>query len=409
MQLLLARALISQSNANEALHLADLLVAKGDLQSRDRAAAALVAANAEYLLNRGAGIPYRTAAERALALSRETGDSSLVANALFELARAGVESGSEQLIANSARALEELIAVQVAGPCPPLAYYSRAFCEYYSHEPKAAAASINLAIRMLGASPDPSELSRFLTGAGLCWIDLCEHRAAEEALQQALSMVERIGDDSRASIISANMCLHRVIQGRFEEAVEFGIRSVRYSESALAQPVAGQAYLNLSGALLMTGDYESAALNQERARQWVAANRNWKANVEYFCHLAFAAMHAGKKQEALELVAKAERLALGRERAIAPAAGFYLLKLVNLCHLAGPIEALAHARAMRDRYRSSHPLLFLDAVAAVAWLEVTTDLSLSQETSEDLVMFDRLGANGRRRELAQDGFLSSVN
>jgi hypothetical protein len=114
----------------------------------------------------------------------------------------------------------------------------------------------------------------------------------------------------------------------------------------------------------------------------------------------------GNAQEALELVADAEHLASGRERAIAPPAGVYLLKLFRLAHVTGPAEALVHAREMRERYRGIHPLLFLDATAAVAWLETRISGSASEETTTDITMFDRLQAHGRRMELIQDGFLT---
>ena len=49
--------------------------------------------------------------------------------------------------------------------------------------------------------------------------------------------------------------------------------------------------------------------------------------------------------------------------------------------------------------------MFLDAVAGVAWLELKVHGKPSETTMNDLALFDRLGAHGRKTQFLQEGFI----
>jgi tetratricopeptide (TPR) repeat protein len=403
-RILLARSMIQQSKAQEVLPAIEGLLSSTEISPEDRALVAGIAASAEHLLNRDTGVRYGAAADKALLLARESHNHELVARALFESARAGAESGDEKRIAKARVEITSLLEDGAAAAIP-VAHYARGFCEYYSHYPKTAVSALQYARKLLGGEIDQAELSRILTGLAVCEVDLCHFDAAFSSFTQALQLAERIGDDSRASIISANLCMLELARGRFPDAVERGNQSLDHARASGTQPMLSQSYLNLCEAYLMVGDLRKAAECQDKARQWLGSQRNWKANVEFLCQAAYGALLRGNIHEALESMVTVERLAQGRQLAIAPPVGIRLLELFRLAHVSGPGVALNEAREMYKTYRDRHPLLFLDAVAAVAWLEQWHEGRLKESTREDLRLFDELGAVGRKMQLIQEGFI----
>ncbi len=155
----------------------------------------------------------------------------------------------------------------------------------------------------------------------------------------------------------------------------------------------------------MVGETLRADETLQQAHAWLAGTRNWKARVEFLCQSAFVALLRGNQGEALELVSTAEKLADGREYALAPVLGFDLLKLFLVANVSGPEAAHSAAIEMRARFKNRHPLLFLDAIAANAWLENRLFGSVGEQTRAELFLFDQLGALGRKMQLAQEGFI----
>ena len=89
LRLLLARALVGQSRADEATTVLTLLEQGAGLSVRDRALVTRMQATVAYLLNQEPGLGYCNAADTALMAARATGDLELIGNALFECARSG--------------------------------------------------------------------------------------------------------------------------------------------------------------------------------------------------------------------------------------------------------------------------------------------------------------------------------
>src|SRR5947208_2179013 len=90
-QLLLARALVDQSKADDALPILGELVVSAGLTSRTLAEVTQMRAAAIYLVNRDVGESHCQAAAQALAAARTTDDVELIARALFEYARRSEE------------------------------------------------------------------------------------------------------------------------------------------------------------------------------------------------------------------------------------------------------------------------------------------------------------------------------
>jgi tetratricopeptide (TPR) repeat protein len=399
---LLARALLNQSNGKEALPILEALISSPELSVAERASAAGMAATAEHLTG-DAGLRYSAAADRALRLAESTDDVDLIANALFESARAGAESGDDARIASVRRYIERLMSTPEPQVLAAI-HYALGYCEYHSRNPRAAAAALRRAVELHKQPFNPGEMSKLLTGLAVCQVSLCDCVSATETLARALHLVERINDDSRASIVTANICLVEILRGEFEAAIELGERSVRYATTAGAQPALGQTYLNLSEAYSLSGDSQQAHRYQRLARAWVQEQRNWRTNVEFLCQAAHFALSEGEKAEALELIGVVDQLTLGRERAISPLVGVELLRIFRTAHVTGPRTALEQARELRALYRDVHPLLFLDATAGVAWLESTIE-GLSATTIADLQHFEMFGMRGRRTQLERAGFV----
>jgi tetratricopeptide (TPR) repeat protein len=407
-RLLLARAYLSQSKAHSALPVIERLSESTTLTSADAAHVARLAASAEYLLGRDGGTRYEGATDRALELARAAQDPDLIARALFESARAGVENGNEPRITQALAAIEDLISQGPFATRLPVAHYARAYCQYYRREPRAAAQSLSEAVRLLADSKDIGELSKVLTGLGSCNVDLCEHTAAADALQRALDLAGRISDDSRVSIICGNLCTQSLVQGQFAQAVEYGLKSAWHGRIAMVQPSLGATLLSLCEAYLMVGEPARADDILQQAHAWLIKTHHWKARVEFLCQSAFVALIRGNQGEALELISSAEQLADGREYALAPVLAFDLLKLFRVANIYGAEAVLSAGIEMRNRFENRHPLLFLDAVAANAWIENRLYGRVGDRTRKDLLMFDQLGASGRKMQLVQEGFIPTT-
>src|SRR6185295_19528680 len=98
LRLLLAKALIDQSKADRALPIIEQLEKENSLSLHDQAEVAMMRAAAEFLLSGGLGPKYCVAAKFALHAANRTADPQLIAQALFECARAGTEEGVIELV-----------------------------------------------------------------------------------------------------------------------------------------------------------------------------------------------------------------------------------------------------------------------------------------------------------------------
>lgn len=404
-RLLLAKALLDQSKADAAVPILQPLVNDATLSLRETAEATRMQASAEFLLNRATGLCHSEAAARALTAARQTDDVELVARALFEYARSGVEAGDEARVRAAQNEILDLLKKPSAGKLP-IVSYTEGYCHYFFYDVRLAAECMRKSIELLDKSTNIVELSLACTGLGNCKIALCEFRGARDAYLAGLELARKVGDDSRASIITSNVCALENIRGEYRTAIEYGLRSVDLGTGALNQPMLVGCYVNLAEAYTLTGDRAKAIECLERARNWLKRERSWWANVEFLCQSALIAIMMGNLNSALELVASAERAAWGRERVIPNIGVFEKLKVFRAAHIAGSETALAIASQARAKFRDRHPYYYLDAVAATAWVEKRTLGYYTPETQKQLELFRTLEVEGFEALLKAQGFLT---
>lgn len=403
-RLLLSKALLDQSKAEPALPILEPLVADTALSARDMAEATRLQAAAEYLTNRETGLRHCHAAEKALVAARRTGDALLLAQALFEYARSGAEAGDQVRVRTAQKEIEQLLKDPVALELP-VVHYAQGFCYYFDHEVGLAAACLETTIDLLAQSTNVVELSLAYTGLGVCKQCQGQFDFASKAHLAALDLAKKIGDDSRASIITNNMCAMRIFQGNFDEAVYLGLQSIEIGTRALNHPARVASYVNLAEAYLLSGDQEKAAEYLERGRGWIREERSWWARMEFLCGSISIGLMTGNLGWALQLIALAEKTAWGREKAVPDAGGFETYRVLRAAHVTGSDSALAIAASARDRFRNRHPLFYLDALAATAWIEKRAFGRYSPSTESDLELFDALAVPGKRAVLKAQGFL----
>jgi len=129
-RLLLARALLEQSKAQSAVPLLRILREDSTLAPTQQAEVRGLFAKALYLANDSGACE---AAGEALRSARQTGDIPLIARALFEYARTGIEEGQSERVAEAMAECDRLLLLP-GGRQEPMIFYAKAFCDYSSFE-----------------------------------------------------------------------------------------------------------------------------------------------------------------------------------------------------------------------------------------------------------------------------------
>jgi hypothetical protein len=146
--------------------------------------------------------------------------------------------------------------------------------------------------------------------------------------------------------------------------------------------------IELAEAQMLAGDRAAAIGSLERAHDLVRTNRRWSAKVEYCCQVAGIALLMGNLKLALEQIEAAEEAAWGRERIVPNAGVFARLRIFRAAHTAGFEAALALADETMAKFRGRHPLNYLCALAATAWVERQGYGGYRSETEEELSVFN---------------------
>jgi len=399
----LARALLDQSKAETVLRTLQGLLHQPGLSAREVAEGSRMRATAMYLVNEDTGQGHFAAADEALAAAMTVNDSELIDRALFEYARSGVAAGNEERV-RAARSLidNRLHEARLAGS--PVLNYAHGFCDYFLFEPQSAAESLECARRLLADTQNIAELSFIDNGYGNCKYQLCEFESARKSYQSGLELASKIGDDSRASIISANLCGVLSTLGDYHAAIPFGEQSVALGNRALNQPMLVVAYTSLAEAYILGGKTNKALQCLESARDWVGKRRSWSATVEYLCQSACAALMMGNLSLAIDLIGRAEGTARGRERSVPVAGVFAKLRILRAAHVAGPHAALGMATEALAMFRGRHPLYYLMVLAAASWLEKSTFGQYSPQTEMELTALREPAVSGLRALQAAQGF-----
>jgi DNA-binding SARP family transcriptional activator/tetratricopeptide (TPR) repeat protein/DNA-binding transcriptional ArsR family regulator len=403
-KLLMAKALIDQSKADRAMPVLEELCHHGTLGVREFAEATRLRAAAFYLSSNDVGTQYSQAADEALTAARRTSDPELIAGALLEFARSGLEAGDSGRV-NVAR--EELTHLLRKPSNQQLsnAWYAFGFCQYNCYDLRAACDCLEKAVKLLHDSPNIVALSLAHNAVGVCRYSLCEFRRGKESLTVALDLARRMGDDYRVSMTAANLATLHNLAGHFDDAIQFGRLSIEVGAALESHPRLLSSYMNLAEAYALSGDRDRARECVERASQWVRIQRSWRANIEFLCESANMALVMGNAALALDWIQSLDAAVAGREGAVPEAGMFQKLTLFRLAHTVGIDEACAAATVQRNRFRERHPLYYLQVLAAAAWLEKRKYGTVTKQTESELGLFDKWEAAGLRRAVAAQGFI----
>ncbi len=402
--LLLAKALLDQSKAEVALPILDHLVREPTLSLRDTAEITRMQATAICLANRDDGQNYVEAADKAVRTARLVGDVDLVARAVFEHARSGVEAGDEPRVRAALREIDDLLTDPTGARLPSL-HYAEGFCHFFLFDPGAAARSLETAKDLLISGRNVTELSHAYNGYGNSKYHLCEFGAAREAYLAGLAVAQRVGDDSRASIITSNLCSLLTTTGDYKGAVQFGLQSIRLGTRALNQPILWIPFGSLAEAHMLAGDRTSATECLERARELVRTSPSWSANVQLLCYAADVALVTGNLDLALGLIRAAEDAASGKEQFVPSPGVFEKLRIFRAAHISGPTIALELADAAKAMFHGRHPLHYLTVLAATAWAEKRAFGTPRAGTARELEAFNKPALAGLRAWETAEGFL----
>ena len=402
-KLALSSALLSQSKADEAVPLLDELLADDQVSKPQIAQAARLYASAMYLLNKNSTAKHSEMAERALRIARECDDKELLAHALFECGRAGVESGNEDL---TRRAREELRRTLLsAEDTPPIAFHADAYCSYHLLDIEEASKSAERAVANLSKSGNIGERALAYTGLGNCKMALCRLDEAREAYCFALECSKKMGDDCRHSIICSNLGASYLVEGDIEKAIAYGEESLIVGKQAPTQPALLRTWSNLAFAYILSGKHERARDCLQSWQRWIRDGRSWAMNSEFYCESASIELAFGNTTEALGLISQAEQAFQGRGYLSMNPGTPERLRVYWTYYTRGVESAHLLAKGFVESFRDRHQLAYLDAVAALAWIERMICGKVSGATEHQLRTFESLGASGKRAILAAQGFL----
>jgi tetratricopeptide (TPR) repeat protein len=405
-RLLLAKSLVDQSKAGPALPIIDDLSVDKGLSLHEYAEVAMLRASAEYSLNREPGAKYCETAKSALAAAKNTGDATLISQALFECARAGTEEGLTELVHAAEAGIQEL-ASTVDIDAMPMAILTKAFCRFFFWDPTASLSYLKRVEQLGSYQANAAHLAFIHSGVGISNFFLCRFEDAYTAFLRALELARKVGDDARVSQIAANLCTVQMNRGLCDQSIKYGEMSIRSGESSSSSTLL-ITYTNSMDAYILLGQ-EDAALNcLENARKWLIPERRWKLRCAFFVEAASFALVQRNYALALDLIAQLETITRGREDAVPMPGPYWKLRVFRMAHLGQSSEAQGVLRSFATRLQTTCPFHYLDILAAKAWLEARQDGRLSVQTEEELGVFESIGATGRRALLTCQGFLPPV-
>jgi DNA-binding SARP family transcriptional activator/tetratricopeptide (TPR) repeat protein len=399
---LLARAYLDQSRASDAIPILESLVSEGGLEREDAADVALLRALAEYLLNREGGKTYGEAASTALRAARETHKPKLIVRALFESSRAGKEIGDGATFERAYQEMRELLNDEGYGDLPEM-HYAYAFCESAQWRARSAYRHIKRAQTVLGQRATPTQRSFISNALGAINTLLCNPGEAIIEFHEALELSEKIGDESRISTIASNLCTVLSYQGSFETAIEMGDLAIKSGLKAMNQPLLVTAYTNLVDPYVLTGRVDDARHCVNAAKEWLAHDRSWFSRICLLVEEADLALMCGEQDLVLAVLRQIDKESEGRGVMFQPGL-MTKLRAYRAALLSREDEGLRIACEVEKGLRDECPLVYLDALAARAWIE--TRLQGESETTRRVLMaIEEFGVPGRRALLVKEGFL----
>jgi tetratricopeptide (TPR) repeat protein len=214
-----------------------------------------------------------------------------------------------------------------------------------------------------------------------------------------------MGDDYRTSLLLGNLSASYLIAGDIAEAIAHGEESLTVGKQAPAQPALLRTLSNLAHAYLLAGKIDKAKECFDSWQRWIQNGRSWASIVEYYWETASLHLVFGNTSEALKLVAQADRDLQGKGYLFIGQGVLERMKVFLAYHAAGPEAARSLATQFMGQFKNRHLLAYLDAVAALAWVERQSTGGYSDATRRELALFEKYDVRGKRRVLVAQGFL----
>jgi DNA-binding SARP family transcriptional activator/tetratricopeptide (TPR) repeat protein len=405
-RLLLAKALIDQSKAEPALPIIEQLGEDVTQSAQEQAEVSILRALTEFLLNNESGEKYSEVVRGALQSARRSEDNNLIARALLECSRAGIDQGVTELVRIAQDGIEELKQkTDIEGL--PNAILTRALCKLFFMDHVGSLRDLKSFVARNASRANKAQLALGYSGIGLSLFNLCRLRDAFDAYQNAFELTKQMGDDARLSTMAANICVLQSARGFHDDAIRWGEMSVALGESSKSNSLQ-MPYSNLVDPYMLTGKRAEAVACLDRARAWLGPRRRWKFHCGFVMGSASFALMEGNIGFALDLIAQLETLARGKEEAVPIPGSYWKFRILKEAHLGNLEEANRLALNATRLLREASPMSYLDVLAAKGWLEIQKDGIYGAETMRELSKFDDAGALGRRALLTAQGFLKPL-
>jgi DNA-binding SARP family transcriptional activator/tetratricopeptide (TPR) repeat protein len=402
-QLLLAKALLDQSKAEEAIPIINGLAAFPDMSLHEEAEVSMLRASAEYLLNSEPGEKYCDVATKALECAARTEDPHLISRALFECARAGTEQGVTKLVSiaeNGIRDLKQKIDFETM----PIAVVTQASCRLFRMDSAACLEELRQAIQASRATANVAQIALMHSAMALAYLNGGELENARDSYATAFELSRKVGDEARMSVLASNICVLQVVRGQYEDAIRWGEMSVALGESS-ASSVLSMTYTNLADAYLLVGRGNEALELVNRTRRWLVPKRRWKLHCGFLVTGAAFELIRGNTSLALGLIGEMEAIARDREEAVPIHGAYWKLRIFRSAHVGTQQETERLVRASTELLQKRCQIQYLDIVGAKSWLENRMLGKNTPETIRELGLFEEYGALGRRALLTAQGFL----
>jgi tetratricopeptide (TPR) repeat protein len=220
-----------------------------------------------------------------------------------------------------------------------------------------------------------------------------------------LDLNVRIGDDSRASLLLANLASLESTRGHFESGLSFAQRALEYARADVSQPHEVMIHLVLMENYALLGRIGEAQVAMDSARASLESTPTVMNRLQFDLEGASFALLMGNLRLALSLIDDAEQAWQGQELFLQDAGIFERLRSFRAAHTQGLPAARDLLDAAGRRFKTVHPHYYVNLLPMKAWLEARTDGKYSRETEEEIGLLKGLDLAGKRIMWAAQGFL----
>jgi tetratricopeptide (TPR) repeat protein len=284
-------------------------------------------------------------------------------------------------------------------------FHARCFCRYFSYAAGPALEDAERALHLHESSTNLVERALLLNAHGMCLRGVCRVSEAKQAFEHALELSLRIGDDSRASLLLANLGSLESSRGHFESGAAFARRALEFAKADVNQPHQTMIHLVLMENYSLLGRIGEAQSEMDLARCSLESMPTMLNRLQFDLEGASFALLMGNLRLALSLIDDAEQAAHGQELFLQDAGIFERLRSFRAAHTQGLDAGWELIEAAVKRFRGTHPLYYLNLMPTKAWLERRIRGQLSQETQDGLNLLTELDLEGKRAMWTAQGFL----